>query len=688
MNLSLEEYFHDFRQNLLSSAEARKDFLEAEFALSTSRELEDSGTVEGFEACQYKAPRGMRVDGYWYNDDGFSLDLFIVDFANRETLASLTKTDADAFFKRLENFFISSAEKALYQELEETSLGYGLARDISVRGQTFTKVNFYLLSERRLSSKVAGLEEKKHGRWTFHYHIWDITRLHRISTSRGGKEEIVINFSEILGKGIQCLPAHINSNEHESFLIVMPAKILAGLYDRYGDRLLEQNVRCFLQARGKVNKGIRSTIMNDPGMFFAYNNGITATAVEIVTEKSSDGIFISEIKDLQVVNGGQTMVSLFHTHRKDKAPLDKIFVQMKLSVVDSEKREEVIPRISEYANTQNKVNAADFFSNHPFHIRIEEFSRRIWAPAKRGAARESKWFYERARGQYNDAQAKLSIAEKKKFLSDFPVSQMFSKTDLAKYENVWDEKPMYVNHGAQKNFAQYARRIGQEWTESSDRFNEMYFKRIIARAILFKRIEKMIPGQSWYTGGYRANIVAYTLAMLSKICSDEGKSIYFLKIWEAQDINESTAQALITCAEFVHGDIMNPPAGISNISEWCKKEACWERLQNRIRELKSLLTESFLESLVSKNEVKDQIKYAAKVQKMDLAFEAQKKVFEISAQRWKTIALEGIKKKMFSSKEQDILAIVVQMPNKIPSEKQSLILMEVLSKVTLEGIIF
>ncbi len=449
MSLSLEEYFHDFRQNLLSSAEAREDFLEAEFALITSRELEDSGAVEGFESCQYKAVRGMRVDGYWYNDDGFTLDLFIVDFSNREILESLTKTDADAFFKRLENFFISSAEKALYQELEETSLGYGLARDISIRGLTFTRINFYLISERRLSNKVSGFEEKKHRGWTFQYHIWDITRLHRISTSRGGKEEVVIDFSEMFGDGIQCLPAHIDSNEYESFLIVMPAKVLADLYNTYGDRLLEQNVRCFLQARAKVNKGIRHTIMTDPGMFFAYNNGITATAQQVITKRSSAGMFISEIKDLQIVNGGQTMVSLFQTNRKDKAPLDKIFVQMKLSVVDSEKGQEVIPRISEYANTQNKVNAADFFSNHPFHIRIEEFSRDSGLLVL-GATRESKWFYERARGQYSNAQAKLSNADKKKFLADFPPSQMFSKTDLAKYENVWDEKPTHVNYGARK----------------------------------------------------------------------------------------------------------------------------------------------------------------------------------------------------------------------------------------------
>lgn len=138
------------------------------------------------------------------------------------------------------------------------------------------------------------------------------------------------------------------------------------------------------------------------------------------------------------------------------------------------------------------MNAADFFSNHPFHIRMQEFSRRLWAPPQQGALRESKWFYERARGQYSDAQAKISQADKKRFLAEFPSTQMFAKTDLAKFENVWEEKPTFVNLGAQKNFVQYAKRIGQEWTKNPDNFNELYYKRAIARAILFKKTERSV----------------------------------------------------------------------------------------------------------------------------------------------------------------------------------------------------
>ena len=177
------------------------------------------------------------------------------------------------------------------------------------------------------------------------------------------------------GKGILCLPAHLNTAEYHSFLLVMPGALIADLYARFSSRLLEQNVRSFLQARAAVNKGIRDTILNDPKMFFAYNNGITATAANVIVQKAADGLRMTRIEDLQIVNGGQTTASLFHTRRKDKANLDGVFVQVKLSIVSQGLSETVVPKISEYANTQNRVNAADFFSNHPFHVRMEEASR-------------------------------------------------------------------------------------------------------------------------------------------------------------------------------------------------------------------------------------------------------------------------------------------------------------------------
>lgn len=686
MEQTVEEFFHDFRQELMAGAEANSDFQISEFMEAVSDELIETGFIEGFEFCHYRAQRGMRVDGYWFNDEG-ALDLFVADYDSRAELATLTRTEVEAVFKRVINYFEASKQKALYRDLEEISPEYDLARQIADRNDLITKVNFYLVSERALSGRLQSLDDNSVAGIPATYHIWDITRLYRQRSSRGHKEALDINFPDMFGAGVSCLPAHLGSDSYKSFLVVIPADILSGLYEKYGARLLEQNVRCFLQARGKVNKGIRATILNEPTMFFAYNNGITATAQEVETELTDNGLQIARIKDLQIVNGGQTTASLFHTKRKDKASLSNIFVQMKLTVIDSEESEAVVPKISEYANTQNRVNAADFFSNHPFHIRIEEFSRRIWAPAQQGAQRETKWFYERARGQYADAQSKLTPADQRRFKAENPKPQMFTKTDLAKFENVWDDHPKWVNLGAQKNFARYASRIGKEWTKSPDSFNELYFKRAMARAIIFRNTEKLVSEQSWYNGGYRANIVAYAIAAINECCKRRDRSIDYSEIWKTQALSPTLTKSLAIAARFVNEDIIEPPQGISNISEWCKKELSWQRIQGRIDDLEASLPAEFWESMVSKDEHKAESTAAKKVQKIDDGIQAQKLVVSISGDKWSHILREAEKRNILTPKEVGILKIAEQLPNKIPTEKQCAVLVDVMEKAKLEGIL-
>lgn len=683
-DFTVEEFYKNLLESMSSSSGLRSPE-ELELPLNLVAELENAGVISGYEQCHFKPPRGMRVDAYWFREEESSLDLFIFDCENRTSLETLTKTEVNSIFKRLENFFINCVDRNFYEDLEGLPV-YGLARDISDRRKLYSKVNLYLISDRNLSERMHTLQDIFFQQWVLSFHVWDMSRFFRQHTSTGAKEDLIVDFGELCEGGLQCLPAHLNSDDYESYLLVMPANILAKLYGKYGARLLEQNVRCFLQARGNVNKGIRATIMNDPGMFFAYNNGITATAKEVTAEQTAGGIFIKQVRDLQIVNGGQTTASLFHTNRKDKAELDNVFVQMKLSVVAEEKSEEVVPKISEYANTQNKVNAADFFSNHPFHVRMEEFSRRLLAPPIPGALRESKWFYERARGQYADAQTKLTPAGRKKFQSEYPKQRMFTKTDLAKFENVWDEKPTFVNLGAQKNFAKYAERIGREWGKAPDTFNEFYYKRAIARAILFRRTEKLISAQSWYQGGYRANIVVYSLALIGEYCRSKNKSYDFMQVWKNQYVSPATVEALEALGKFVSDDISAPPEGISNISEWCKKDACWTRLQNKVHMLDELLPAQFKSELISSNTVNDAVKDAKKTQKVDNGIQAQSRVLELKGEQWNYILEAGKEKKIFSPKEMSILSVATKIPSQIPTEKQAIALLEALEKAISEGI--
>lgn len=685
METTAEEFFHDFRQDLLAGAEANGSFLLAEFMDVVSRELTETGFTEGFEFAHYRAQRGMRVDGYWFNDEG-GLNLFVADFDSRTELASLTRTDVDAAFKRVVNFFDASLRKNLAADLEITSPEYGLARQIADRKSLIRHLNLILVSERTLSDRIQALPDAETAGIATSFHIWDISRLHRQRSSRSHKEALDLDFEAMFGTGIPCLPAHLGTDAYQSYLVVMPGPILSTIYEKFGARLLEQNVRTFLQARAKVNQGIRTTIMTEPGMFFAYNNGITATAQGVETSRTGDGLQITRITDLQIVNGGQTTASLFHTRRKDKADLTHIFVQMKLSVIDNEESEKVVPRISEYANTQNRVQAADFFSNHAYHIRMEEFSRRLWAPAGKGAQRETKWFYERARGQYADAQAKLTPAEQKRFKAENPKPQMLTKTDLAKFENVWDDHPRYVNLGAEKNFARYAARIGKEWDKSSDSFNEAYFKRAVARGIIFRATERIVSAQPWYNNGYRANIVAYTLAVLSELTRRQEKSLDFQRVWNAQAISPVLESTIAVVASRVNDDLLRPMQGISNISEWAKREACWTRMLENMDEFADLLPDEFDGECLSRDDHLSEKRAARNTQKVDNGIEAQTKVFAIPAARWIAVHETLAAKRLLTPKEIGILNVAMQMPMKIPTEKQCAVLLDIIEKARAEGI--
>ena len=341
--------------------------------------LVDQAILENYTSIGFrKTSKGVRVDAANLNEETEVLTLLVTDFRFSNNMESLTKTDTNKNFKRAENFFRESLGRRYYESLEESSPAYELAREIFENKSQITRVNFALLSNANLSKRVSDFDEQEAGPYRSTYTVWDISRLHRLETSGMGREEVVVDFEEITRGGIRCLAASTDGNAFESYLFVLQGDFVAGLYDQYGERLLEQNVRTFLQFRGKVNKGIRNTIQNEPEMFFAYNNGLTATAEHIETNSRRSRIVSA--KNFQIVNGGQTTASIFTSKRKHESDLSAVRVQVKLSVIPPEAIETIVPRISEYANTQNKVSAADFFLKSP----IPSENRRV-VPAPMGA---------------------------------------------------------------------------------------------------------------------------------------------------------------------------------------------------------------------------------------------------------------------------------------------------------------
>lgn len=683
MIISLEEFAKDFSQDILSEAEAGGKLLEDAFFEKFCRTLTDAGELDTADRADYKGPpkSGIRVDGYGGDpmECSGTLNLIIADFNQPGEIGRLTKTDMEAIFRRLHKFLEKSLDSKWRNALEESSRGFHLASLVAERWQLVTRVRMLLISNRELSDRVDGREAGEIDGRTVTYSVWDIGRLYRFEISGREREDIEIDLKKDFGGAVALLPAHLSGAEYEAYLAVIPGETLASIYERWGTRLLEQNVRVFLQARGNVNKGIRNTLENNSTMFFAYNNGITATAEEIKTEKRGGQLVLTGFRNFQIVNGGQTTASI-HVAMRNKVDLSNVFIQMKLSIVAQERTEEVVPKISEYANTQNRVTAADFFANHPFHVRMEGFSRRLYAPSPDGAFRQTRWFYERARGQYNDARAKLTDAGRKKFDLEHPRSQLFTKTDLAKFRNVWEMKPDKVSLGAQKNFAHFAGEIGGKWVKNETSFNEDFFKETIAKAIVFRATEKIVSNEPWYDG-YRANIVAYAIAKMAYDVAEMNCAVDFHAIWNRQSILPAMDKALAIVAEKAQGILLNPPSGMSHVGEWSKKSGCWDK----VKVAKIKWSQEFLNELISGEEKKSREKVAKKDQKVLNGIEAQTAVIQAGPEFWQRTLEWGKSKKILSERDMGILTTATRIPEKVPSDKQSEATLEILRRLQQEG---
>lgn len=681
--MNVDEFAQELLQDVLSDSDAASKYVEDVFFQRSCEILMDGGELDCADRVSYRSPtRGIRVDGYAGDpsDSSCILTLIVLDFHTSLSVSSLSGREMDASFRRVSNFLRHSLNARWREALEETSPAFGLADLIAYRWEDIDKVRLLLIGNRLLSERVDGKPAEVIEGKPVTYSVWDIRRLCAQATSRYGREDLEIDLSSEFGGAVPVLRVDQYDAEHLSYLTVIPGAVLGEIYDRWGARLLEQNVRVFLQARGKVNRGIRSTLENEPSMFFAYNNGITATAEEVDIRKSGDQELLYRMKNFQIVNGGQTTASI-HAAKLRKDDLSTAFVQMKLSVVSAERASVLVPRISEYANSQNRVTAADFFSNHPFHIRIEAFSRRIYAPSPDGTFRQSKWFYERARGQYADARANLSRAKRRKFDLEYPRSQLFSKTDLAKFLNVWEGRPHEVSLGAQKNFAAFAQRIGQSWRKAPNDFNETWYRETIAKAIVFKSTERIVTSQPWYQGGYRANIVAYTIARISESICERNKVLDFEAIWRRQSIGPRMTETIAQIALLVHGVLTDPPEWTSNVTEWAKKQACWDRIQL----LPVEIPRSLESELISTDEHRDAARYARKEQRTLNGIEAQIAVVNAGGRFWDAAMDWGNARNLLTPTEIDILSIAARIPHQTPTDRQSTKAMAALAKLQSQG---
>lgn len=701
---NFEEYRKNFLEDTLATEESEANGTVASFVKICSLKLFEGDVMPEYTPCYYQGTgfrnAAIRVDGYAYDDHDGTFYMLSALYSGAPESENLIGSEARTALDRCRMFAANAIEHDLASKIEISTEAYDLASLIKDQAKFISRFVVILLTDMSLSERANLTEadtptkgKKKKTKRTgvldaesiygidVEYRIWDMPRFYRIFGVGDGHEEITINFEEYLTGGIPCLPANYSSEASNcrSFLCTMPGNVLADLYDEYGSRMLEGNVRSFLGKRG-VNKNIRNTVLNEPDMFFVYNNGLSATATEAVVK--GDKLLFA--RDLQIVNGGQTTATLSATRHSNGADLSKISVLMKLTQVPPETAATIVPVISRSANSQNKINAADFFSTHEYHVRLEQISRRKFAPAMDGAQHETHWFYERARGQYIQATMHMTKAQERKFITQNPKNQIITKTDLAKVLSAWDEYPHVVSKGAESNFSEFAKRTEVEWEKRKDDFNDNYFQEAVALVIMYRSIDKMVPKQQWYEGGYKANIVAYTTALLKNLIARwyPGQSLDLQRIWQKQKCPDVLIQQLTILAEKVYIAITSPSRPIENVTQWCKQVGCWEK----VKQISCEPVRNFETLLCGREEIAATKREARQERRLDNEIDNMKFVLELGEAYWKQMELWLRSHRLATTAESKALIYAMKISSGFfPDEKQSKNLLKLRDKAIVEG---
>lgn len=626
-NIELVKFYKALLQDIRSEqvTEEEGGTLEQLFTQYASTFLAEAGETENIRVAYdekiLKSGVQHKINAYSIADNYETLDLVITIFNGSDDISTTNKAEIDRAAKRITSFFRNAIYKDYVIEVEESSEIFQLAHTLAESKElkdTLVRVNAIIITDGVYSGENPVSQTIND--YPIFYRVVDLSYLYNISE----KSHIPIEIDfKLDGYRIPCIPSPTANEEYQSYLAIIPGEALVNIYERFGARLLEQNVRSFLQFSGKVNAGIRKTIINEPHMFLAFNNGIAATADSVEIEKSTDGngLIIGKVSDLQIVNGGQTTASIYHTWKKDKKSVSAVQVQVKLSVIkNKENFSSIVSQISEYANTQNKVSVSDLSSNRPFHIDLEKISRNIWAPPCEGQTVQTRWFYERARGQYKNARIKegFTKAKQKAFDLKNPKSQMFTKEDLAKYINAYEEMvdgkkiligPHFVVRGNQKNYVQFMNH------NLPKKIDSIYFEDTVAKAILFRAAEKKYGVKPNSIGDMRYITVPYSIAYLTTQLKPR---LNLYKIWRTQSISAKLNEILYGLMVQIENYLKRNAPG-SLYGEWAKKEDCWLEIKKNkflidvnsvsddLEFKKSLIRKSLSDDDISANQIVSEI---------------------------------------------------------------------------------
>lgn len=647
--MDVTDFRNQFLDELRFKAEHEGTEPEVQFIEKMLDNLEDIGELTDAMpmSIEKRGRRGriMAFDAYAYDEADGALILIASDFTNeRESSSTLTNTRINELYTHMQNFVEESVNGQISDYFDDSDPAINVAKEFKKRiGKNLAqseimRFKFYILSNSVRSQAVKSITQEDFLDRPSELVLWTIDRIYQTFASNSS-EIIEFDTVDFNCDGIPCIKAELGErSEYDAYLGIVPGRFLADIYIKYGSKLLQGNVRAFLSVRGKVNKGIRETIIKHQESFFTYNNGIAIVARSV--EFSPDGTKIVHFKDPQIINGGQTTASLANAIIKKELAhnMENLFVPMKLTVlnVEDDMSEEQIEqynsitkRISECANSQNAVSDADFFSNHPFHVAMENLSRKVMAPPVNGKPYQTIWFYERSRGKWEQEQMKLTQAQKNKFCEMHPKSQLIKKEKLAKCLNSVYMNPHQVCQSSAINFSRFATVIEKKYQEDRDSINEEFFKQCVSSVILFDTLDSLISNADWYPkGGNKAQIIPYSIAKLF-VMLPKDKDLDWRYIWNKQTLYPELAEELMKIAYEAHMYLLEVAGGgiVRTIS---RNQKTWDDFKDK----RLSLSEAFFRTLISKEETQSEAASAKRAHKFNSEIDASVEIFKLGADYW------------------------------------------------------
>jgi len=524
--------------------------------------------------CHFQSRVGnavLRLTGYAMSEDVDQLDLFVSLYEGVDVPTPISDTDTKTAAEQCLRFLSLCAEGKMDSKLDPSSDVYSLALTIRETYNSLEQIRIYVLTDRVAKSKT--FKTREIGRKSVRLEVMDIERLHRHWSEGKPRDELIVDFTQVSGSPLPCVYVPGETEDYDYALAAIPGEALRFIYEKFGARLLEANVRSFLSVKGKgVNAGIQKTLRDYPEKFMAYNNGIVLVADEMSLAQTAVGSTgIAWLKGLQIVNGGQTTASLYFAKKKyPDTDLSRVRVPAKIIVMkvqDAAREEALVSDISRYANSQNAVRQSDLSANKPFHVEVERLSLTVYCPDGTG-----RWFYERAAGSYNTMLSRegTTPAKLRTLKEAIPPARKITKTDLAKYLTAWNGLPDVVSLGSQKNFDRFMSTLtvddGEPLPPSPD---VAEFKSMVAKAIVFKAVHKAVRPMF---PAFQANVAAYTVSLLAVKL---GERFSLERVWERQAVSPELISQVAIWAREVN-DVLHRSSGGRMISEWAKKPECRE----------------------------------------------------------------------------------------------------------------